>query len=143
MELRDPSSIQRIIIHCSDADYQHDVHDINNWHLENGWDMVGYHYVVNNRRPFSFLEVGRQLKYQGAHVWGFNSNSIGICLCGKDTFSHQQFKILASLLKNLFWIFGLTKSDVYGHNEFDKHKDCPNFSIEKFFDDYLGGRRCQ
>jgi hypothetical protein len=45
----------------------------------NGWSDIGYHEVV--RRDGS-LELGRDIKYAGAHVAGINSSSIGIACEG-------------------------------------------------------------
>ncbi len=44
-----------------------------------GWDDIGYHFVV---RRDGRVEVGRELDIRGAHAFGYNDLSIGICLIG-------------------------------------------------------------
>lgn len=70
-----------IYVHCSATrpNLQVGVRQIREWHLEKGWEDIGYHYVICRD---STLEVGRPERFIGAHVEGANHNSIGICLVG-------------------------------------------------------------
>ena len=52
---------------------------INNWHIERGFDCIGYHYVV---RADGGIEIGRDIKMVGAHAFGKNKDSIGVCITG-------------------------------------------------------------
>lgn len=53
--------------------------DIHRWHLERGWNGIGYHKVI---RKNAMIEEGRPLWAKGAHAEGFNDVSIGVCFEG-------------------------------------------------------------
>ena len=69
--------INRIILHCTATregrDYSVDT--IRKWHTDKGWSDIGYHYLV--ARDGAIYE-GRPVERMGAHVRGYNANSIGI-----------------------------------------------------------------
>lgn len=67
-----------IIFHHALAD-RADVDTIRSWHLERGWDDIGYHFVISKNGK---IEPGRTLDSVGAHALGRNENSIGVCLEG-------------------------------------------------------------
>ena len=74
--------ITDIVVHASATPkgQYFDIHDIRKWHTDpkphgNGWRDVGYHYVV---LLDGTIQIGRQLEVLGAHVKGYNRNSIGI-----------------------------------------------------------------
>ena len=106
--------IKKIVIHCSDSTWGTS-EDINRWHLERGWDGIGYHYVITNGRAKSTdsykeqddgsIEKGRPVEKTGAHVRGHNSDSIGVCLIGTHWFtSRQLYKSLPTLLATLIFL---------------------------------------
>jgi hypothetical protein len=69
----------RIIFHHSLAD-KSNANEIRNWHIDGkGWADIGYHFVVLTDGT---IEKGRELKLQGAHAFGKNHDSIGVCLEG-------------------------------------------------------------
>lgn len=128
-------NISEIIIHCSDTPYGKDysVKDIDRWHIERGFSGIGYHYVVHLDGSVS---LGRPLELQGAHCFGHNANSVGICYIGgrdvsgrvADTRTPAQKEALKSLVGHLKRRFkGVT---VHGHNEFS-NKSCPCFDVSK------------
>ena len=118
--------INQIILHCSDS--PHDHHDeisiIRQWHLERGFNDVGYHYFIQGNGN---IQKGRNESVIGAHCRGQNMNSVGICLHGRDKFSIAQFKSLAKLLEEIKSRHKINR--VSGHSEYDKGKTCPNFTI--------------
>jgi N-acetylmuramoyl-L-alanine amidase len=84
--------INRIFVHCSDTPTGRDVSaaDIKRWHTDpkpkgNGWRDIGYSHVI---RIDGTIELGRPVEQVGAHVAGHNSDSIGICLVGRDKFTY-------------------------------------------------------
>ena len=98
-----------IVIHCSATPSTMDigVEKIREWHVdENGWDDVGYHYVVTRS---GVLQSARPEEYQGAHATKVNWRSIGICLVGgsnsngdwENNFNDAQFITLKSLILDL------------------------------------------
>lgn len=53
--------------------------DIHRWHLNNGWAGIGYHFFV---RKDGSVYRGRPIDTTGAHTYGKNSDSLGICFEG-------------------------------------------------------------
>ena len=129
--------INKIIVHCSDSEFG-DSKIIDKWHKERGFNSIGYHYVILNGATSSNsydgkmdgkIEFGRQLSEAGAHCSGQNSDSIGICLIGKNKFTQHQFFSLQILVEYLRLTI---KQDLstYGHNYYNALKTCPNFRLE-------------
>ena len=126
-------TINEIIIHCSATPEGKDftVSDIDRWHRQRGFKMVGYHYVI---RLDGTIEQGRPLEMIGAHCTGHNAHSIGICYIGgldrsgksKDTRTQVQKDVLWSLVKSLQKRF--PNATVHGHREF-ANKACPCFEV--------------
>lgn len=127
-----------IILHCSATKEGQDFKatDIRKWHRAQGWQDIGYHYVIDLDGT---VEVGRNEQYIGAHCNGKNSISIGICYVGGldskgnpiDTRTQEQKTSMLKLVKELLDKYELTKNDVHCHNEFAK-KACPCFNIGTF-----------
>jgi N-acetylmuramoyl-L-alanine amidase len=129
--------INEIIIHCSASEWG-DARVITDWHVNgNGWDDIGYHFVILNGKTNSsgprlrsldgMVEVGRSLDVPGAHCYGHNKNSIGICLIGTEKFSLKQFNACIILCKNLIEVYG--PMEISGHYNYS-YKTCPNFSVK-------------
>ena len=121
--------INKIILHCSDSDIpaHDDISVIRKWHLERGFNDVGYHWFITTNGK---LQYGRPIGDVGAHCRGHNHDSIGICLHGKEQFHSAQFGTLRKLLESLD--FALRIKDVYGHCDFDIKKPfCPGFDYKK------------
>ena len=126
--------INKIIIHCSDSDIEahDDISVIDKWHKERGWSGVGYHYFIQSNGN---IQVGRDIREVGAHTYGYNSDSIGICLHGKNEFTESQFKMLAELIKYYKREFDI--DEVEGHYHYSDYKTCPNFDVNWFKKKYL------
>ncbi|MBI5789275.1 MAG: N-acetylmuramoyl-L-alanine amidase [Candidatus Schekmanbacteria bacterium] len=144
--------IKRLVIHCSDSAFGNAAL-IDQWHRQRGFSKIGYHFVIlngypdsrqyQNRKPWNFLdgtvECGRNLDTDpylseeevGAHVYGFNQESIGICLIGgKSGFTSRQFHTLRELVNELLDNFHLPISAVFGHYELNQDKTCPDINME-------------
>ena len=123
--------LDKIIIHCADTKYTMDigVNEIRQWHLQRGWNDIGYHYVI---RKDGTIEVGRNVKIKGSHCYGKNTGSIGICWVGGyggvDDRTPEQKKALIELIEQLWKNYG--KLSLHGHNEFSS-KSCPNFNVQE------------
>lgn len=124
--------ITEIIVHCSATAEGKDFNaaDIDRWHRAQGWNGIGYHYVV---RLDGTVENGRPIEKVGAHCAGKNAASIGVCYIGgiasdghtpSDTRTTQQKAALLALLRRLKTQF--PKAKIYGHRDFAK-KACPSF----------------
>jgi N-acetyl-anhydromuramyl-L-alanine amidase AmpD len=80
-----------LVLHHSGTSTRQTVNQIHNYHKNtNGWAGIGYHFYV---RTNGDIWQGRPLDYVGAHAYGFNDNSIGICFEGNfevETMSDAQ-----------------------------------------------------
>ena len=154
-----------IVIHCSATPSTMDigVEKIREWHVdENGWDDVGYHYII--KRTNGELETGRDEAMQGAHAVKVNHRSIAICLIGgsdangkwENNFTDAQFITLKSLIldllkryeikedfKQIKKIIGHYQIDnkkecfikkIIGHYQVDNKKECPSFKVPEWLE---------
>ena len=125
--------ITKIILHCSATreGQTFTAKDIDLWHRRQGFQMIGYHYVI---LLDGTVETGRPLEQPGAHTYGHNANSIGICYIGGldqdgkpcDTRTPQQRQAMKQLIADLLRKF--PNATVHGHREF-ANKDCPCFDV--------------
>lgn len=130
-----------IIVHCSATREGKDIKaaDIRRWHLHEGYTDIGYHYVIDLDGT---IEAGRPLDEVGAHCYGHNKDSVGICYVGginkaghnADTRTPAQKRALARLIWRLTTQalnagFGLPA--VHGHHDYCSRKDCPCFDAHK------------
>lgn len=138
-------NINEIIIHCSATYDNQDIHaiDINRMHIARGFDKIGYHFFI---RLDGTIEQGRKIDEIGAHCYGYNRNSIGICYAGglkkvngktinADTRTPEQTRSLYQLVKILLYIYP-DIDNVCGHNDYS-NKSCPCFNVHDEFDLFL------
>jgi N-acetylmuramoyl-L-alanine amidase len=135
LSLNRPVSL--LIIHCSATPPDMDIgaHEITKWHKDRGWSDIGYHGVI--RRDGTY-EDGRDINKVGAHVKGYNTGSIGICLVGgvdknndaEDNFTDAQYRTLSLVCRGAKAV--IKDLTIHGHREFDKGKECPSFSVQKW-----------
>lgn len=128
--------ITQIIVHCTDtyAGKHWTVDDIRKWHIAKGWDDIGYHYVIYLDGS---IHKGRDESVVGAHCFGHNAHSIGVCYVGgkepgtaraKDTRTPQQKESLISLLMEL--VCRYPDAEILGHRDLANRK-CPCFDAKK------------
>lgn len=154
----------RIIVHCSASDFGTAIM-IDQWHRSppRNWSSIGYHAVIENGFPHaSFLTAGPNGKpkrirlhngmisfgrpldadedidahEQGAHAYGFNRDTLAICLIGNKVFTKQQ---IISLVKEIrlydtWFKMGISAENVgelvIGHYELPNvDKTCPNLNM--------------
>lgn len=133
-----------IVIHCADTkpSMDHVNEDvIREWHLARGWSDVGYNIVIP-RKPkddkHGLIEIARPLDSRGAHVKGYNSRSLGICMVGgmsedgepEDNFLPDQWDALDLAVE--FSMTYAPKAKVCGHRDLDDGKTCPNFDAKEW-----------
>jgi hypothetical protein len=135
-----------LVVHCADTYDYMDIgaREIREWHRARGWLDIGYAFVV---RRSGTLELGRDLdgdgdviEETGAHVRGYNRESIGICLVGGKgpdnkpavNYTRDQIKTLYSILATLKAV--RPELEVRGHRDFPGvTKTCPNFNVSRWF----------
>lgn len=124
-------SITEIIVHCTAtrAGQHFDANDVRRWHLQRGFNDIGYHFLV---LLDGTVQKGRDLATPGAHCKGHNAHSIGVCYVGgldtngqpADTRTPQQRTALRNLLVELKSKFPMAV--IHGHRDFAQ-KACPCF----------------
>ena len=109
--------VKNLVVHCSDTDnnLNIDAQDIHNMHLSFGWDGIGYHKVICRNGE---IQNGRPEFWNGAHVYGKNHESLGVCLIGRDQFNTRQYHSLKNLL--LDWKKKYPKAKIFGHRDLIK-----------------------
>lgn len=126
--------VDRIVLHCSASDYENQTAKwIDKIHKARGWEGIGYHFFV---RKNGLLERGRGLDEVGAHVYGHNRNSIGVCLAGLKRFNHLQYESLTTLLLLLKRLY--PNASLLGHRDLDNKKTCPVFDLDRFSEIWNG-----
>ena len=135
---RPMASVDWLVVHCSATAPQQDIGrtEINRWHIQRGFDCIGYHYVIRRNGD---VEKGRQDDRQGAHEPSVNARSIAVCMVGgvdaskqqnpENNFTAEQFDALRGLLIGLKSMH--PKAVVIGHRDAPSKpkKACPSFDM--------------
>lgn len=116
-------------------------------HRERGFNSAGYHFYIPRS---GYRHPMRPLELAGAHVTGFNKESIGVCYEGgisaegkpADTRTDAQKQALLSLLKELVVLY--PDAEIVGHRDLSPDlngdgvispdewtKQCPCFDAKK------------
>lgn len=138
----------------SDLDWDYNtvvIHHLGRWiadnpvsvqssHMDkNGWDDVGYHFMVNKGGQ---VYEGRRLVFKGANVEGANTGKIGVLVMGHfekeylifgETPSKQHLAgtiRIVTALKSLF----PTLSKLGGHRDYKKKTECPGNQLYPLLD---------
>ena len=112
-----------IVLHHSEVVTPHTVDDVHRWHLNKGWAGIGYHYFISKAGN---IYEGRPLNTMGAHAYGYNDNSVGICFEGnfnKEKMGETQLKAGILLLRQLRQTF--PDASIIRHGQLVKGKSCP------------------
>lgn len=115
------STTDEVILHHAEASSA-TVWEINDWHLNNGWTGIGYHYYI---RKDGSVYRGRPEWALGAHAVGHNDRSIGICCEGAymtETMPAAQLASLKALLRDIMGRYG--KLALRRHKDVNS-TDCP------------------
>jgi N-acetyl-anhydromuramyl-L-alanine amidase AmpD len=98
---------------------------------DNGsWGDIGYHYAIDRAGR---LWEGRSLKWQGAHVKGWNEGNIGVVVLGnydKQTLNRAQSARIETTLKLLMKKHNVPVSRVRTHQEWAATA-CPGNSLQR------------
>lgn len=101
-----------------------------------GFRDIGYHYVI---RKDGLVELGRPASQPGAHVEGFNAESLGVCFTGNgdlSDFTLAQYDRGLQLVRDLMAKYGVPVERVLGHRETTSAgappsgKTCPGSKVD-------------
>lgn len=126
--------IEYIIVHHSGTSYGN-VEVFRRVHREErGWYDIGYHFVIcnGNGGEDGEVQVGRSLKYVGAHCIPHNKDSIGVCMVGNfnnNMPTRKQMLGLIKLVANLCKQYNIPPKNVLGHNE-TWNTECPGRNVD-------------
>ena len=90
---------------------------------------VGYHWLIGA----NWIRQTRSNDEEGAHTYGFNADSIGICLTGNfetETPTQYQLDELRKLVLTLLGQYGLQEKDIYCHRDLTATL-CPGRNLTK------------
>jgi N-acetylmuramoyl-L-alanine amidase len=130
-----------IVIHCAATPptMDVDISTIAEWHKARGFQTVGYHFFIKRDGT---RQKGREINEIGAHVVGYNHNSVGVCMAGgvaadaktpEANFTESQWTTLYLTLKELHEQY--PKAVIVGHHDLNPDKACPSFDVSQYVDD--------
>lgn len=135
--------VDYIVVHCAATPARMDIgaEEIDRWHRERGFLKIGYHAVV---RRNGRIEWGRKDNEIGAHAYGFNNKSIGVCLVGgmdkdnkrpENNFTEAQFDALRYLI--LYYKNQWPDAAIIGHGDLKGvNKACPSFDVQQWWQEH-------
>lgn len=116
--------------------------DIDNSHKVRGWNGIGYNFVIDLDGT---VEIGRSIKYMGAHcaAKGRNKDSIGICYIGgidceyeaRDTRTREQKLVMEAVLQTLKAVW--PEAEISGHKDWAP-TECPSFNAKRAYQHITG-----
>ena len=141
MSIKANTPVKYITVHCSatKATSRVTAKDIDRWHKEQGYNGIGYHYVI---RRSGMVEKGRPENVVGAHVMYHNTGNIGVCLVGgidakgnpEPNYTEEQFAALGELLIDLHARY--PDAEILGHRDFPRvRKACPCFDVRTWLEE--------
>ncbi len=117
--MTEQAEISHLVVHHSASPRSVKPGTIRQWHIEKGWDDVGYHYLEDGQGNFSW---GRDPWVVGAHVGGKNTGKLGLCIIGNnssedddDHWTDTQLAQARLFLKAIQWVY--PSIALVGHNE--------------------------
>jgi N-acetylmuramoyl-L-alanine amidase len=138
-------AVKYLVVHCADTPptMKVDAAVIDRWHKQRGWLGIGYHFVI---RRDGAIEECRPIDRMGAHVEGYNHESIGICMAGgraakgeapEQNFTDDQYVSLATVLGRLLREF--PRAQIVGHRDLNPNKACPSFDVKTWWHETVAG----
>jgi len=105
------------------------------------WAGIGYHYLI---RKDGTIEQGRAPELMGAHTYGHNQNSVGICLAGNYELAEPPEKQFLAAKELVAWLGQKYKlklrlgETVLGHCDLNR-TDCPGKYLYRRLPELAGG----
>ena len=122
-ELKLRNRTDYIVLHHSEVISHHTVKEVHQWHLNKKWAGIGYHYFIDKEGE---IYECRPIDTMGAHAYGYNDQSIGICYEGnfnKEKMSPKQEDSAVMLIALLNLAYD--DSSIVKHCDLVKDKTCP------------------
>ena len=131
-----------IVIHHTGSGHDMDASakQIHEWHLNQGWAGIGYHFVI---RKDGTVERGRPEWAVGSHAYGENNHTLGIHLSGDFNVAEPTEKqiescslLIAHLCKK--YDIPIDRDHIVGHGELDEEvttQGCPGRNLFAYLDD--------
>ena len=136
VQFKQRESTDAIFVHCSATKPSQNVgvREIRQWHKEQGWLDVGYHFIIKRDGT---VEEGRPVNVVGSHVKDWNSRSVGVCLVGgidakgkfEANFTPAQMSALRTKLAELKVLY--PQADIKAHHDVAP-KACPSFDLQRW-----------
>jgi len=107
----------RIVIHHSASPANTTMEQVDQWHRNQGFSMIGYHYFIE---ADGTAREGRAVWAVGAHAIGANNDSVGICLAGnfeEAPPTPAQIVSLAATIRDVRRLYG--NIPYMGHKDVD------------------------
>lgn len=117
--------------------------DIHRWHLERGWNGIGYHYVIKRNGN---LQRGRPINKIGTHTKNRNQSTVGISFVGgynctsgtknpdrfmsAESFTPAQWKTFGTFIEAFYQVY--PGGEVRGHTDIDTQRTDPGFDCESY-----------
>lgn len=131
MEILKKELVEYIIIHHSNRTLDSPLFIKLRHKFLRGWDDTGYHFIIGNGAITQNGQIynARSTDYVGAHSYGYNEKSLGICLIGNFdccTPTFMQYRSLIRLVMFLKTKYEIPSINILGHNEtLGCKKTCP------------------
>lgn len=136
VQFKPRATTEAIFMHCSATKAGMDIglREIRQWHKEQGWLDVGYHFII---RRDGTIEEGRPVDVVGSHAKGWNERSVGVCLVGgvdakgqpEANFTPAQMHELRGLLQTLQEQY--PQAVIKAHHDVAP-KACPSFNLSRW-----------
>ena len=124
-----------VLHHTGENDIDASAEQIHNWHLNQKWAGIGYHFVI---RKDGTIERGRPEWAVGSHAYSENSHSLGIHISGdfeqaKPT--EKQIDSCSALIADLCEKYNIScdRAHIVGHGEL-MPTACPGKNLQALLD---------
>jgi N-acetyl-anhydromuramyl-L-alanine amidase AmpD len=125
----DPKRVKFVVIHhTAESHRTWGIKECHEWHIKGkGWSGIGYNYFIAEDGTAYYGRADAAQDWIGAHVGGYNSTSVGICLDGDfntQTPSADNLAKVAQLAAMLLKRYRLPVTALRYHSELAS-KACP------------------
>jgi len=94
---------------------------------------IGYHAGIELVNDQHEILMGRMWDKQGAHTFGQNEGSLGLCFVGnydEREPSDEMYKKGAEIIRLWMKLYHIDILDIYRHHDFATYKTCPGLQFD-------------